>query len=72
MHRRSRGELLAGVRRLPIWWWAGVVPTMATGEGDAPVDDGYRAAVSAVAVWQECVVYPDTLEAFHDTQWRAW
>lgn len=50
-----------------------VVPVVvAAGEGDAPVDDGYRAAVGAVAVWQERVVDPDTLEGFHDAQWRAW
>jgi hypothetical protein len=50
-----------------------VVPVVVfAGEGDAPVDDGYRATVGAVAVWQERVVYPDALERFHDAQWRAW
>jgi hypothetical protein len=27
----------------------------------APVDDGYGAAIGAVAVWQEGVVHPDAL-----------
>ena len=36
-----------------------------------PVEDGYGAAVGAVAVGQQRVVYPDALERFHDAQGRA-
>ena len=32
-----------------------------------PVDDGYGAAVGAVAVGQQCVVDTDALERFYDT-----
>jgi len=60
-HHRLRGEPLAGVQRLPIWWWARVVPMVAAEELYAPVDDGHGAAIGAVAVWQERVVHPDAL-----------
>jgi hypothetical protein len=49
------------VQRLPIWWWARVVPVVAEEEMYVPIDDGYGAAIGTVAVWQERVIHPDAL-----------